>query len=57
MAALRWENVDFDKKCLRICENRVLGKGEVITKAPKSEASNRKVTIGNEVIADRPPTT
>lgn len=51
LAALRWENVDFEKKVLHICENRVHGEGEVITKAPKSAAGDRRVTVGNDVMA------
>lgn len=51
LAALRWENVDFEKKIIHICENRVHGADEVITKTPKSAAGNRKITVGNDVMA------
>lgn len=51
LAALRWENVDFEKNTLHICENRVHGVGEVITKAPKSAAGNRKITVSSDVMA------
>lgn len=49
VCALKWSNVDFEKKLIHICENRVHGEKEVIEKAPKSEAGNRKIPISREL--------
>ena len=51
LIALKWHNVDFSAKTLRICENRVMADGKAITKPPKSAAGNRVVSVGDEVIA------
>ena len=51
LAALRWENVDFQKGVINICENRVHGKNKVVTKAPKSVAGKRTIAVGDEVMA------
>lgn len=51
LAALRWENVDFRKGTISICENRVHGKNEVVTKDPKSAAGKRTIAVGDEVMA------
>ena len=52
IAALRWESVDFASKTIKICESRVHANKTVIQKAPKSEAGDRTVTIGDDVLAE-----
>lgn len=49
VCALKWSNIDFEKKLIHICENRVHGEKTVIEKAPKSEAGNRKIPISKEL--------
>ncbi len=50
MTALRWENIDFQKKTVTICENRVQSTKGVIHKDPKSEAGKRTVMIGEKAL-------
>lgn len=52
IAALRWESVDFASKTIKICESRVHANKAVIQKSPKSEAGDRTVTIGDDVLAE-----
>ena len=52
IAALRWESVDFASKTIKICESRVHANKTVIQKSPKSEAGDRTVTIGDDVLAE-----
>ena len=54
ICALKWQNIDFKKKQIHICENRVHGDRTqgvqtVIEKAPKSEASNRTIPMSPEL--------
>ena len=50
MTALRWESIDFQKKTVTICENRVQSTKGVIHKDPKSEAGKRTVMIGEKAL-------
>ena len=52
IAALRWESVNFASKTIKIYESRVHANKTVIQKAPKSEAGDRTVTIGDDVLAE-----
>ena len=52
LIALRWEDVDFKEKTISVVENRVLAGGEEITKAPKSKAGLRTITVGDKVICE-----
>lgn len=51
LAALRWESVNFEQSTIRICDNRVHASTGVVQKAPKSEAGNRTIRVGTEVIS------
>ena len=51
LLALRWEDIDFHKKLLKIRRNMVRGEDDYIIKAPKSEAGIRDICVGDEVIA------
>ena len=44
--ALKWSHMDLDKGKVYIQDNRVAVKGGALTKAPKSKASKRTITIG-----------
>lgn len=46
LAALKWEHIDLNQRQIRITENRVSIKGDVVTKSPKSKSSKRTITIG-----------
>lgn len=50
MTGLQWENIDFDKQTVTICENRVQSTKGVIKKDPKSEAGKRTVMIGEKAL-------
>lgn len=50
LLALRWEDIDFHKKLLKIRRNMVRGEDDYIIKAPKSEAGIRDICVGDEVI-------
>lgn len=50
--ALKWKHVDFNNKIIHICESRTSTKGGgAVTKSPKTKAGNRRITVGDEVIA------
>ena len=49
MAALMWEDIDFNKETVSIGKNRVHTKGKVIEKAPKSKAGIRTFSVGHDV--------
>lgn len=50
LCGLTWNNIDIENRKIDICQNRVSDKkGSVITKAPKSEAGKRQLSIGNDV--------
>jgi len=50
LIALKWPQVDLDSGVLHIRENTVRAHGAVITKAPKSKAGNRDISIGSEIV-------
>ncbi len=51
MLGLQWKDIDFDKKVISVVRsNQRVGK-KLITKAPKTEASVRKVSFGDGICA------
>lgn len=48
---LKWEHVDFEAKILHVQENRVRNPGECITKLPKTDAGNRSIFLGDEIVS------
>ena len=50
MAALRWNDVNFDKNTVSITTNRVHANRQVVQKAPKTKASRRTITVGADVM-------
>lgn len=53
LCGLTWGDIDFSKNQIQIHNNRVNGDvGRVIEKAPKSEAGNRVISIGNDVMRE-----
>lgn len=51
LLALKWHHIDFNKGIIHIQSNTVIAEGEVKTKAPKSAAGIRHVTIGANVLS------
>lgn len=52
LLALKWEHIDFERGIIHIQSNTVIADGTVCTKAPKSSAGIRDVTIGSNVLAE-----
>lgn len=52
LLALKWEHIDFDKGIIHIQSNTVIAEGKVATKAPKSAAGTRDVTVGSNILAE-----
>lgn len=52
LVALQWEDVDLKKGVIHVRHNMVIADGEKITKAPKSSAGIRDVSIGPRVVAE-----
>lgn len=50
MAALQWKDVNFSASTVSITQNRVHVKNSVVQKAPKSQAGNRIIKIGQDVL-------
>lgn len=50
--ALRWDHIDFDEAVVHICENKVITEEGALTKAPKSAAGIRDITLGRQVLAE-----
>ena len=50
MAALQWSDINFSNNTISITQNRVHTAKGVIQKAPKSEAGNRTIKVGSDVI-------
>lgn len=50
MAALRWDDFDFDKGVVRISRSRVNAGGQVIEKAPKTSAGLRSIDLGDKLV-------
>jgi integrase len=51
LLALRWSDVDWDTRTVRITKNRVVVNGEVVEGAPKTKRSRRTVSISAETVA------
>lgn len=49
LLALRWEDIDLDKKIMHIHRNRVYAGGKVHEKSPKTETSIRDITFGDRM--------
>jgi integrase len=45
LIALRWQNINFEKKTANIIENAVNIRNEIIIKDPKSESGKREISI------------
>lgn len=52
LLALKWEHIDFDKGIIHLQSNTVIAEGKVKTKAPKSAAGTRDITIGSNILAE-----
>lgn len=52
LLALKWDHIDFDKGLIHIQSNRVVADSKVSTKAPKSAAGNRSLTIGSNILSE-----
>lgn len=50
MAALQWKDINFSASTVSISQNRVHTKNNVVQKAPKSQAGNRTIKVGTDVI-------
>ena len=50
--ALRWEHIDFENAIVHICENKVITEDGALTKAPKSAAGVRDISLGSGVLAE-----
>lgn len=50
--ALRWDHVDFANGIVHIRENKVITKEGALTKAPKSAAGIRDLTMGSQVMTE-----
>ena len=52
LLALTWEDVDYDKKLLRVNKSRTGSRKDVtiLITTPKTESSNRKIPINDFVI-------
>lgn len=52
LVALRWDDVDLKKGIIHVRHNMVIADGEKITKAPKSSAGVRDISIGPKVVSE-----
>ena len=50
MDALKWDNIDLENNIVHVTENRVVAKKDLITKAPKSHAGKRSISISGETV-------
>ncbi len=50
LLALRWSDIDFRNKVIKVRSNMVNGENGCIIKAPKSEAGIRDIHVGDDVI-------
>lgn len=50
IAALTWQDVEFDEGIIHISKNAVKVNGKIINKEPKSKTANRRVAVPNEVV-------
>ena len=51
LLALKWDHIDFDKGIIHIQDNTVIAEGKVSTKAPKSAAGTRSLTVGSNIMS------
>lgn len=52
IVALRWTDIDFDAKCVRVCHNAVMEQqGTTITDYPKTDAGKRTIPLSEELEA------
>jgi hypothetical protein len=49
LLALRWEDIDLEKKVIHVHRNRVYAGGKVYEKHPKTESSIRDITFGDRM--------
>ena len=52
LLALKWDHIDFDKGLIHIQSNRVVADSKVSTKAPKSAAGKRSITVGSSILSE-----
>ena len=52
LLALRWSDIDFENKLLKVRNNMVRGEKGFIIKAPKSEAGIRDLHIGEDLLEE-----
>ena len=50
--ALKWEHIDFEHAVVHVCENTVITEQGALTKAPKSSAGIRDITLGAGVLKE-----
>ena len=50
--ALKWEHIDFENAVVHVCENKVITEDGALTKAPKSAAGIRDITLGSGVLKE-----
>lgn len=50
--ALKWEHIDFENAVVHICENKVITEDGALTKAPKSAAGIRDISLGSSVLKE-----
>ena len=50
--ALQWKHIDFNNAVAHISENTVITEDGVLTKAPKSDAGVRDITLGPKVLEE-----
>lgn len=50
IAALRWSDIDLDKKTMLIQHNRVIANGKVYEKDPKSESGKREIPLADALV-------
>ncbi|MCH4178011.1 MAG: site-specific integrase [Streptococcaceae bacterium] len=49
--ALNWDNINFNDGSIRIVNNLVRGKGEIVLTTPKTDTSIRKIYLDDETMA------
>ena len=52
LLALQWDHIDFNKGIIHIQSNRVVADSKVSTKAPKSAAGKRSITVGSSILSE-----
>lgn len=49
ICGLKWQHVDFDKNCIHVVLNRINVGSSIVEKAPKSDSSERTISIVPEL--------